>query len=259
MDAEINGFRMHYEVFGEAGRPLLWLHGWSGTGADWKFAFTDVPPGFQIIGPDMRGNGASSGFEGTHSFQQSARDVFALLDRLGIRRVKAIGLSGGGITLLHMATQQPDRIEDMVVISAPPHFSERARLIQKAFSWESLSDREQTMMMQRCQGGETQIAWLIEQTHCMAESTSDVDFTPATLQRIQARTLIVFGDSDPLYPVELAIELQRGIPTSSLWIVPNGGHGAIFGPQASQFEKTALSFLNGLEYSGPSTIDQLPR
>ncbi len=244
--APINGFRMHYELFGTEAQPLLWLHGWSGTGADWKFAFRGVPHGFHIIGPDMRGNGASSGFEGVHSFQQSARDVFALLDHLGIPRVKAIGLSGGGIVLLHMAIQQPERIEDMVVISAPPYFPEQARAIQRAFSWESLPGREQAMMLERCSGGGQQIEWLIEQTHRMAESTGDVDFTPALLQTIRARTLIVFGDSDPLYPVELAKELQAGIPKSKLWIVPNGGHGPIFGPYAPQFEKAVTTFLNGL-------------
>lgn len=243
--APINGFRMHYELFGDEGQPLLWLSGWTGTGTDWKFAFRDVPRGFHIIGPDLRGNGASSGFEGVHSFQQSARDVFALLDHLGVSRVKAIGLSGGGIALLHMAIQQPERIEAMVVISAPPNFPEQARAIQRAFSFESLPAHEQAMMRARCPGGEKQIAWLIEQTHLMADSIADVHFTPAPLQTIQARTLIVFGDSDPLYSLELAEELQAGIPKSRCWIVPNGGHGPIFGPHALQFEKEVTAFLNG--------------
>jgi len=35
MDFEVNGYRMHYELFGDpSGEPLLWLHGWSGTGQD---------------------------------------------------------------------------------------------------------------------------------------------------------------------------------------------------------------------------------
>ena len=244
-NAEINGFRMHYEIFGDPGYPLLWLHGWSGTGEDWKFVFKDVPVGLQIIGPDMRGNGASSGFEGIHHFQQSARDIFSLLDRLGIERVKGIGLSGGGITLLHMVIQQPDRIEAMVLVSVPLYFPEQARAIQRAFSFEALPEREQTMMRQRSQGGDKQIIWLIEQAHEMAESTGDVNFSLQALHTIQARTLIVFGDSDPLYPVELAVELQKEIPNSSLRIVPGGGHGPIFGPHSARFEETATAFLNG--------------
>jgi pimeloyl-ACP methyl ester carboxylesterase len=81
-----------------------------------------VPSGFRLIGPDIRGNGASTDFRGTHTFRQSARDIFILLDHLGIHRMKAVGVSGDGITLLHMATQQPDRIQAMIAISAPPYF-----------------------------------------------------------------------------------------------------------------------------------------
>ncbi|HET6933952.1 MAG TPA: alpha/beta hydrolase [Candidatus Angelobacter sp.] len=139
MDFDINGYRMHYEVFG-------------GSGEDWKFIFNDVPAGFHIVGPDLKGNGASSGFDGTHTFRQSAREIFALLDHLGIQRIKAIGLSGGGITLLHRATQQPERIVAMVAVSAPPYFPAQARTLQAAFSFESLPKREQDMMRQRSKG-----------------------------------------------------------------------------------------------------------
>jgi len=74
----------------------------------------------------------NDGFKGKHTFRQSARDMLSLLDHLGIHRVKAVGLSGGGITLLHMATLQPDRIEAMIAISAPPYFPSQARALQRA-------------------------------------------------------------------------------------------------------------------------------
>ena len=244
MDFEVNRYRMHYELFGDpAGEPLLWLHGWSGTGQDWKFIFKDPPAGFRLIGPDVRGNGASTGFEGTHSFRQSARDILALLDHLGVRRVKAIGLSGGGIALLHVATQQPDRIEAMIVISAPPYFPDQARAIQREFSFESLPDPERKAMRERSKGGQEQLDWLMEQTRAMADTTDDVQFAPAVLRTIAARTLIVFGDADPLYPISLALELRKAIPRSSLWVVPNGGHGPVFGPHAPRFVETATEFL----------------
>jgi pimeloyl-ACP methyl ester carboxylesterase len=246
MDFDVNGYRMHCELFGApAGEPLLWLHGWTGSGEDWKYLFKGVPAGFRLIGPDMRGNGASTGYQGAHSFRESARDMFALLDHLGIRRVKAVGLSGGGITLLHMAIQQPDRIEAMIAISAPPYFPTQARGIHRQFSFASLSDTEKTSMRERCKGGQEQIDWLIEQTHAMAEAYDDVNFTPPVLRKIAARTLIVFGDIDPLCPVRLALDLREAIPRSSLWVVPNAGHGPVFGPNAARFAETADAFLRG--------------
>ena len=246
MEFEINGYRMHYEVFGDPqDGPLLWLSGWSGTGEDWKYVFKDVPSGFRIIGPDIRGNGASTGFRGTHTFRQSARDIFAFLDHVGIHRVKAVGLSGGGITLLHMASQQPDRIEAMIAISAPPYFPPQARALQRQYSFESLDEAEKKRMRDRCKGGREQIDWLVEQTHVMAETYDDVNFTPQLLGTIAARTLIVFGDRDPLYPVRLALELRDAIPRSSLWVIPNGGHAPVFGPYAQGFVETATAFLRG--------------
>ena len=60
----------------------------------------------------------------------------------------------------------------------------------------------------------------------------DVNFTPPYLGTITADTLIVFGDRDPFYPVSLGLELRAAIPRSYLWVVPNGGHGPVFGDAA---------------------------
>jgi pimeloyl-ACP methyl ester carboxylesterase len=93
-----------------------------------------------------------------------------------------------------------------------------------------IGDTEMARMRERHKGGEQQIDWIIAQTRAMAEIYDDVNFLPPLLGTITARTLIVFGDSDPLYPVSLAFELRSAIPDSSLWVVPNGGHGPVFGP-----------------------------
>ena len=73
----------------------------------------------------------------------------------------------------------------------------------------------------------------------------DLSFTPPRLGTIRARTLVVHGDRDPLYPVVLAIEMSAAIPASHVWIVPNGGHGQIFGERAQLFAETAIAFLDG--------------
>jgi pimeloyl-ACP methyl ester carboxylesterase len=65
------------------------------------------------------------------------------------------------------------------------------------------------------------------------------------LRTISAETLIVFGDHDPLYPVSLAFDVHAAIPSSYLWVVPNGGHGPVFGAGAARFVETATAFLRG--------------
>jgi pimeloyl-ACP methyl ester carboxylesterase len=245
---ETGGMELHYDVHGE-GEPLLWLHGGMGHGPDWKYIFPAPPAGYRLIAPDLRGHGRSTGAGPIYSFEQSARDVFALLDHLQIDRVKVIGLSGGGITALHMATLERERVAAMVVISAPAAFPPQARAIQRVFSEAMLSDVERAMMRDR-HTREGQMDTLVAQVHAFADG-HDPDFTRADLATITAETLIVFGDRDPLYPVAAAFELREGIPRSWLWVVPNGGHGPVFGPAAPLFVETALAFLGGAYRSTP--------
>src|SRR5580765_4139167 len=129
MVIDVNGIELHWEETGE-GEPLLWLHGALGCGADWRHIFKEPPAGYRLIAPDLRGHGASTNPSGVFTFRQCSLDVQALLRHLNLPRVKAFGLSGGGITLLHMAPAQPDSIESMVVVSAPPYFPGDARPAQ---------------------------------------------------------------------------------------------------------------------------------
>ena len=80
-------------------------------------------------------------------------------------------------------------------------------------------------------------------TREMKDSYDDMNLTPPALSKITAPTLIVYGDRDPLYPVEMAVEMYRAIPRSALCVVPNGGHGPVFLDAAAQFAQTALAFF----------------
>jgi pimeloyl-ACP methyl ester carboxylesterase len=86
---------------------------------------------------------------------------------------------------------------------------------------------------------------LFTHSRAFADGHEDVNFTPPYLATIAASTLIVFGDRDPLYPVSLAFDLQAAIPRSYLWVIPNAGHGPVFGERAPRFAETATAFLRG--------------
>ncbi len=227
-----------------AGVPLLFLHGFMGYGADWPHVFGEQSPaGYRLIAPDLPGHGDSEGQPGPYSFAAAADAIVDLLDYLSVERIPIVGLSGGGIVALHLAVRYPSRISRLVVISAPPRFPEQAKLIQRAFSDAMIPPEEQERMRQRHRR-DGQIALLTEQTRAMADA-GDPDFSREELARIEAETLIVFGDRDPLYPVSIAVDLRAAIPRSWLWIVPNGGHGPIFREFAPQFRATLLDFLSG--------------
>jgi pimeloyl-ACP methyl ester carboxylesterase len=239
---EVNGIELHWEEAGE-GEPLLWLHGALGCGADWRYIFDGPPAGYRVIAPDLRGHGSSTNPGGGFTFRQCARDVEALLRHLQLLRVKAIGLSGGGIVLLHMATAGPSLIDAMVLVSTPPYFPERARAIQRQFSPSMIGEEELARMRARHTRGEAQLEALFEMARGFAGSYDDVSFTPPRLARIAARTLIVFGDRDPFYPVSLAFEMHEAIAESNLWVIPDGGHSPVFLDAAAEFRQKAGAFL----------------
>ena len=237
----LNGVQLYFEVHG-SGEPLILLHGFGGCSQDWSVLTDDWSKNFQLIVPDMRGHGRSSNASKIFRHQDSATDILDLLDYLKIDAFKGLGVSGGGNVLLHLATRQPERVQAMVLVSATSYFPAQARAIMRQYP-NSLTEQDWETMRRRHPGGDVQIKALLESTASFADSYDDMNFTPPYLSTVQARTLIVQGDRDPLYPVEISVEMAKAIPQSSLWIVPNGGHGPIGGERWPEFTKTADAFL----------------
>ena len=69
-----------------------------------------------------------------------------------------------------------------------------------------------------------------------------MNFTAPLLSTIKAKTLIIHGDRDNFFPVNIPVEMYNAIPDAYLWIVPNGVHVPIFdlGPE---FIRRTMSFL----------------
>jgi pimeloyl-ACP methyl ester carboxylesterase len=240
----LNDIQMYYEMEG-SGEPLLLLHGGTGCQEDWNYAGIDQFTGeYTTIRPDARGHGRSSNPQGTITHRQCALDTLALLDHLGVTKCRAIGLSMGGNILLHMAILQPERITAMILVSATMYFPDQARAaMQQIPTAAQQPSQEWERMRKGHRLGDQQIILLWDWMRGMQDSYDDMNFTPPSLSRITAPTLIIYGDRDPLYPVEMSIAMYRAIPRSTLWVVPNGGHCPIFTNGATQFAQAALSFF----------------
>ncbi len=241
--AEIHGANLRYEVRGR-GEPLLLLHGMGGSGADWEHAGREqLEKEYMLIIPDARGHGRSTNPGGAFRHAQLAADALGLLDHLGVQRCKAIGMSMGGNTLLHLATEARDRIEAMVLVSATMSFPEQARAIMRQVVVEAPPAEEWERMRKIHLHGDDQIIAIWQAQRDLGDSHDDMAFSTDDLSHITARTLIVYGDRDPLYPVEMGVHMYRAIHHAALWVVPGGGHGPIFVDAAPLFARTALEFL----------------
>jgi len=240
---QIRNLELYYEEYGD-GKPLVLLHGFGGSSQNWHPFTPQLSEHHRLIVVDLRGHGHSTNPENKFTHREAAIDVFLLLEKLGIDQFSAMGISSGGMTLLHMATSQPGRIDSMVLVSATTHFPDQARAIMRRASFGTMPQPVQEMYRECAKRGDEQIRQLIAQFNAFHNDYDDMNFTPQQLSTITARTLIVHGDRDRFFPVEIPVSLYRSIPDAALWIIPGGDHVPIYDP-AVPFASTALQFLDG--------------
>ena len=240
--AEINGIQMHYEISGD-GDPLLLLHSGTRTSRMWDAFVERFSEHYRLIIPDLRGHGGSTNPDGLWTTRQFAKDVFALLDHLDIDRVRAVGASAGAMTLLHMATGQPDRIEALVVIGVGTYIPTECRQILAPTTTDGMPEASWERLRARHLHGDDQIRALYAWVASLADSYNDMTFTPPLLATITAPTLVVHGDRDYCFPASMAWDIYQAIPEAALWVVPNGGHVPLNGANAERFADITLEFL----------------
>ncbi len=108
------GTRLAFHEYGDSkGHPIIFYHG---TGSHVHGMLLHKPAlehGFRIIAPDRPGVGQSD-FRPGWTILDCARDMADLADRLEIGSFGAVGISGGGPTLMASAFVIPDRLHCVV-------------------------------------------------------------------------------------------------------------------------------------------------
>jgi pimeloyl-ACP methyl ester carboxylesterase len=247
-EVRVNGMTMYYEIHGE-GEPLLLVQGYFSSGRElWAPFVRILSAKYRLVIPDLRGHGRSTNPQDIFSHRQCSLDMYALLDHLGVDEFKAMGISSGGMTLLHMATQQPERVTAMVVIGTTHNrrFQSREPLddltVEKLLADDGLLGGLKRLRRIHAHG-DGAIRKMARHFLRIQDDPDDMPFSRADLKGITARVLIMQGDRDPFFPVEIAVKMYRQIPNSSLWIVPNGGHVPYFSRRVP-FTRTTLGFLD---------------
>ncbi len=224
---DLRGIQQYYRIYG-SGPPLLLLHGLTNTWRVWQPFLPALAADHRLIVPDLRGRGRTANTEGELKASQVAQDMFALLDSLKIDRANVAGFSFGGHVALRMATQQPSRIAAMISIVGAHRLPPASRKYHEENIHAPLEhDWWLNEVKTWHPRGEDQLR---EVTALGLTGALDDDFTmsDAALATIRARTLIIQGDRDEVFPLEVPVELARKIRGSQLWIVPNATHGVFF-------------------------------
>ena len=111
-DVDVNGTRIHYQLYGDlaSGKtPLLVLHGSFMSADAMKPLIDPFALTRPVIAIDARGQGRSSGIDGALSYELMADDAAAVLAKLGVGKADVLGYSMGGTMAIALAIRHPDR------------------------------------------------------------------------------------------------------------------------------------------------------
>ena len=261
--ANINGRTIHYKIGGQ-GPALLMLHGFTLTGEQWLPYAEKLTADYTVIVADLPFHGGSSPLDGTFSFKETAHLMEGLLEHLEITRIKGIGHSAGAIVLLYMATQKPELLESMVLVTGGHRLSERGRQLLVNEYFEDLDDELKAYYRSIHPGGDPQIKKIFDLENEMAADFAATitkgDLTWPVLHDIDVPALLVWGDRDKYFPVEVALELYLALPNSRLWVVPGQGHVPLW-PEWGGDERVAELFVPAVkqffEVPQPEHVDRL--
>jgi pimeloyl-ACP methyl ester carboxylesterase len=126
-----HGTQLAYHEYGDpAGRPIIFFHNSGSHVCAMLLHGPAAARGFRVIVPDRPGTGRS-GFIPGWSALGFAQVVADLADVLGLGTFGAMGLSGGGPTLMAAAFSMPERLEFVVDLAcAMPLYGDAAERAQ---------------------------------------------------------------------------------------------------------------------------------
>src|SRR3954447_25021354 len=241
--ADVNGLALHYEEHG-AGEPLILLHGGIGTGEMFAPLMPALAAGRRVITVDLQGHGGTADVDRPLRPELMADDIAALLDHLGLEQADVMGYSLGGLVALRTAIQHPQRIRRLVLVAVGFRRDGSHPEVVQAMDQMSAAAAE-PMRQSPLYEQYARLAPRVEDWPVLIGKISEalkVDFDwGAEIERITAKTLLVYADADSVRPehiVELFGLLGGGLrdagwdnaaqPSNQLAILPGRTHYDVY-------------------------------
>jgi pimeloyl-ACP methyl ester carboxylesterase len=262
MYLQVAGTRIGYELDG-SGPPLVLLHAFPLNRAMWGPQVAALRDRFTVITPDLRGFGESDMPTDPWTMDDYAKDVLALLDILGQRRVILGGCSMGGYVAFRLLAQAADRVTALVLADtrAEPDTEEGRQRRQAAierirregpagFVEEFAANLVGPTTKTHRPGVASALRQIIGAPHpaaliaSLAAMAARPDSRPA-LASIAVPALVVVGEEDTLTPPASSEAMAKAMPRARLSVIPAAGHLAnLEAPEV--FNRTVREFLLSL-------------
>ncbi len=115
--ANVNGTRLHYLAAG-TGDPIVLLHGYAETSHMWRPLMSDLAATHTVIAPDLRGAGQSAKPPSGYTKAEMAKDIHALVQKLGFGKIRIVGHDIGLMVAYAYAAQYPNEVDRIVLMDA---------------------------------------------------------------------------------------------------------------------------------------------
>lgn len=251
----LHGHEIAYRVAGDADAPVVVLvHGMAGSSSTWREVIATLAAQHRVIAPDLLGHGQSAKPQGDYSLGAHASLLRDLLLSLGVDHATIVGQSLGGGVTMQFAYQYPEMCERLVLVNsgglgrdvnwilrmlslpgaelvlplAVPRFvTERGNALSKWLHGKGVRPPRVAEMWQAyasLSNGENRTAFLRTLRSVVDAAGQTVSARDRLYLTEAMPTLIVWGDADPIIPVEHGIEAHEAMPGSRLEVFEGVGH-----------------------------------
>ena len=115
----VSTVKLSHVLVGEAGPPLIVLHGLFGAASNWRTIARGLDDCRSVYLLDARNHG-NSPHAPLMSYAAMAADVKAFMDSNAIESADIIGHSMGGKTAMHLALHSPQRVSRLLIVDIAP-------------------------------------------------------------------------------------------------------------------------------------------
>ncbi len=138
----VGDVRLHVNVAGR-GEPLILLHGFTGSAAQWQPQVEAFAGRFRVVTVDLLGHGRSDAPRDPQRYrmERCTADLAALLEVLAAERACWLGYSMGARVALAVALAHPDRVRALVLEGVAPGIEDPVLRSERIASDERLAAR----------------------------------------------------------------------------------------------------------------------
>jgi len=244
MEQKIDGVRVYYEQHGQ-GPDILLLHGWMCSTELWKPVVDTLAHRARLTVLDFPGHGKSDRPPQPWSVTEYARCTERFVHELGLEGCAAVAHSFGGRVALYLGAERPGLFRKLVLTGCaglrpkPTARSKVRNRLYKALRACCINNKAREALRKRF--GSADYNALDEEMRKTFVRVVNQDLRDC-LPRIQAPTLLYWGENDADTPLWMGREMEGTIPDAGLVLAPGAGHYAYL-EQAPAFCRILESFL----------------